>query len=82
MVKGKRNGLTFTECSVKICRKKVYSAAFTAILKLKLPQCNAIEVRTPPGLFLTSEACRENKCLAPRERVKFVSPRSRIFASV
>ena len=53
MVKGKRNGLTFTECSVKICREKVYSAAFTAILKLKLPQCNAIEVRTPPGLFLT-----------------------------
>ena len=49
MVKGKRNGLTFTECSVKICRKKVYSAAFTAILKLKLPQCNAIGVRTPPG---------------------------------
>ena len=80
MVKGKRNGLTFTECSVKICRKKVYSAAFTAILKL--PQCNAIEVRKPPGLFLTSEACRENKCLAPRKRVKFVSPRSRIFPSV
>ena len=25
------------------------SAAFTAILKMKLPQCNAIEVRTPPG---------------------------------
>ena len=26
------------------------SAAFTAILKMKLPQCNAIGVRTPPGL--------------------------------
>ena len=26
-----------------------YSAAFTAILKLKLPQCNAIGVSTPPG---------------------------------
>ena len=26
-----------------------YSAAFTAILKLKLPQCNAIGVRTSPG---------------------------------
>ena len=25
------------------------SAAFTAILKMKLPQCNAIGVRTPPG---------------------------------
>ena len=25
------------------------SATFTAILKLKLPQCNAIGVRTPPG---------------------------------
>ena len=25
------------------------SAAFTAILKIKLPQCNAIGVRTPPG---------------------------------
>ena len=24
------------------------SAAFTAILKMKLPQCNAIGVRTPP----------------------------------
>ena len=25
------------------------SAAFTAILKMKLPQCKAIGVRTPPG---------------------------------
>ena len=26
------------------------SAAFTTILKMELPQCNAIGVRTPPGL--------------------------------
>ena len=28
------------------------SAAFTAILKMKLSQCNAIRVRTPPGFKL------------------------------
>ena len=47
MVKGKRSGVFFTECSVK---NLPISAAFTAILKMKLPQCNAIGVRTPPGL--------------------------------
>ena len=30
------------------------SAAFTAILKMKLPQCNAIGVRTPPGMLRLS----------------------------
>ena len=28
------------------------STSFTAILKMKLPQCNAIGVRTPPGPYL------------------------------
>ena len=40
MVKRKRNGLS---------QNLPNSAAFTAILKLKLPQCNAIGVSTPPG---------------------------------
>ena len=31
------------------------SAAFTAILKMKLPQCDAIGVRTPPGQRYCSE---------------------------
>ena len=43
-----RNGLTFTECSVSL----PISAAFNARLKMKLPQCNAIRVRTPPGFKL------------------------------
>ena len=32
------------------------SAAFTAILEMKLPQCNAIGVRTPPGLASCASA--------------------------
>ena len=47
MVKGKRNGLAFTECSVKVCRFLI--CCFHRRIEMKLPQCNAIGVRTPPG---------------------------------
>ena len=40
-MKGKRNGLTITDFL------PIY-AAFAAKLKITLPQCNAIGVRTPP----------------------------------
>ena len=52
------NQITFTYGERKKERPNFYgmfrqnlpnSAAFTAILKMKLPQCNAIGVRTPPG---------------------------------
>ena len=40
---------TFTEFSAKICRFLPLQAASIAILKImKLTQCNAIGVRTPP----------------------------------
>ena len=43
MVEGKRKGLTFTECSVKICR----FLPLLPTLKMKPLQCNAIGVCTP-----------------------------------
>ena len=52
------NQITFTYGERKKERPNFYgmfsqnlpnSAAFTAILKMKLPQCNAIGVRAPPG---------------------------------
>ena len=52
------NQITFTYGERKKERPNFYgmfsqnllnSAAFTSILKMKLPQCNAIRVRTPPG---------------------------------
>ena len=52
------NQITFTYGERKKERPNFYgmfsqnlpnSAAFTAILKMKLPQCNAIGVRTPPA---------------------------------
>ena len=57
------NQITFTYGERKKERPNFYgmfsqnlpiSAAFTAILKMKLPQCNAIGVRTPPGLLLST----------------------------
>ena len=36
------------------------SAAFTAILKMKLPQCNAIGVRTPPAFEVQLWCCNED----------------------
>ena len=46
MVERKRNGLPFTEC---FSQNLPISVAFTAILKIKFPHCNAIGVHTPPG---------------------------------
>ena len=43
MVKGKRNGLTFTKCSVKICR----FLPLLPTLKMKPLHCNAIAVCIP-----------------------------------
>lgn len=43
MVKGKRNGLTFTKCSVKICRFLPLLPTF----KMKPLHCNAIAVCIP-----------------------------------
>ena len=34
----------------KLCPNLQISAAFTAILKISLLQCNAIRVRTSPGI--------------------------------
>ena len=57
----KINQITFTYGERKNGRPNFYgmfgqslpiSASFTAILKMKLPQCNAIGVRTPPGPYL------------------------------
>ena len=45
MVKRKRNGLT---CEM-FSKNLPISTAFTAILKMKLPQYNAIGVHTPLG---------------------------------
>ena len=76
------NQITFTYGERKKERPNFYgmfsqnlpnSAAFTAILKMKLPQCNAIGVRTPPGcesaafadwlFYLLSDiSCRTNVC--------------------
>ena len=76
------NQITFTYGERKKERPNFYgmfsqnlpnSAAFTAILKMKLPQCNAIGVRTPPGcvsaafadwlFYLFSDiSCRANVC--------------------
>ena len=43
------------------------SAAFTALLKMKLPQCNAIGVRTPPSQDLSLLTVR--RCFKPFPRL-------------
>lgn len=55
MVKGKKNGLkrlrTVQSKSADFCRL-LLPRLFTAILKIGLPQCNAIGVRTPPDVIV------------------------------
>ena len=64
------NHITFTYGERKKERPNFYgmfsqnlpnSAAFTALLKMKLPQCNAIGVRTPPARHVTLDPRRSTK---------------------